>query len=236
MTIQGHAARYYFLPDSAFASEAIGHADVPSSLAGRARVLYELASGENPFPNEAPGTIKNPQGEIGHDHSGPPWGSAFLHPIATYSGKKDNSGFLQQTVGSQPVVNLSASSAAPSLGPWVIWNRPFADVPVPFGTTTANLAPYSRGLVRGIAHRTSASTVTLTVKLVTLDYLGRTLSSMSSNVSISSSTETMFSIDDAWFVLGPGRNIIRIDFSTGDAAAGISVDAIGVYQTVKRSH
>jgi hypothetical protein len=237
VTINGHASSaFYFLADSAFKSEALAHASIPVSLAGRARGLYELSAGTNPFPNESPATPFNPQGNLGHDHSGPPWGSAFLHPIATFSGKANNAGSLQQIDGAQPVVQPASSALQKSIGPWVIGNRLFAKIPPPSGSTAGNLAPYSRGLVRGVAHRTGAGTVTLSVTLVTLDYKGHQVSSMSSSVSLSSSSETAFSIDDAWFPLVPGRNALRMDFSCSSASAGIVVDAIGVYQTVKRSH
>lgn len=60
-------------------------ADVGQMLAGKAAWLYEWATGASATPGTPPQCPRNPQGTYGHDHSGPPYGSAIRHPLYTRS-------------------------------------------------------------------------------------------------------------------------------------------------------
>lgn len=56
-------------------------AEVARTLAGRARWLYEMATGESAAAGETPGITKNPQNLYGVDHSGAPYGVAMQHGV-----------------------------------------------------------------------------------------------------------------------------------------------------------
>lgn len=61
-------------------------AELAQVLAGRARWLYEMATGGPAVSGEPSSVPVNPQGTIGHDHSGPPYGSAMRHRLVGFDG------------------------------------------------------------------------------------------------------------------------------------------------------
>lgn len=125
-----------------------------TSLAGRAVALYELASGK--AASEGGLTPLNPQGRLGVDRSGPPWGDAHRHALVSCE-------YLATTanVGGTPrfLVELTEINQVYSV-PMRIYVRPFADIP---------LAPYSRGLLQIVLQGTSAGTSTVEVTVRTDD-------------------------------------------------------------------
>lgn len=125
-----------------------------TSLAGRAVALYELASGK--AASEGGLTPLNPQGRLGVDRSGPPWGDAHRHALVSCE-------YLATTanVGGTPrfLVELTEINQVYSV-PMRIYVRPFADIP---------LAPYSRGLLQVVMQGTGAGTSTVDVTVRTDD-------------------------------------------------------------------
>jgi hypothetical protein len=124
------------------------------SIAGRALALYELASGDSPIA--AGLTAVNPQGRLGVDRSGPPWGDAHKHPLlsceylaATANIAGDPKALAELTVIDQRY-----------LVPMRLYVRPFADSP---------LAPYSRGLLQVVLQGTGAGTSTVEITVRTDD-------------------------------------------------------------------
>lgn len=234
MAIIGHAGEEYILRDSAFKSEAAGKNDIARSLAGRARVVYELARGVNPFSGEPPATGKNPQGKHGHDHSGPPWGSAFLHPVAWWSSQKADATNLQQPKGPNlPPKSVSVGSAVVRFGPWVIWNRPHASII----RSQHQVAPYSRLFLRVIAHRGAAGNQTLNATLSVINPIDGTATPNDDSVTVTSATPAGYLFSTGFLTVGGGRNIIQIEFSSpASAANGVTIDAIALCQIKKRFH
>lgn len=111
------------LSDDAFQSEAPAYAEVARSLAGRAAELYELASGSPAATGEAPLTRQNPQGLTGWDLSGPPWGSAILHPVVTFGGMP-NDGVSKHAPDIISAWDRWYSANRPALITLRFWNRP----------------------------------------------------------------------------------------------------------------
>jgi len=79
-----------FLSSTATAKHAPAVAEVAQSLAGRPRVAWEMAHGISAVSGEAPVIGLNPQGLVGLDLSGPPFGAALLMPVETYSSGTGN--------------------------------------------------------------------------------------------------------------------------------------------------
>jgi hypothetical protein len=222
------------LPDSAVRSQARGGVELAQQMAGKARELYELACGESAVEGEPPFTPANPQGEVGCDLSGPPWGSALLHPIFWWSWLGDD------TDVTQPDNDLIASSVGGSHQPAVvraaIWVRPFADV-LPGG----GIAPYSRGIIWVRGHRSSgggAAQLIGRARNVTLGQTSLTASAASAGATTSSTTEIdlFTSADDFFMKLRPGLNEIELIFLCETLGNAIAIDSLSILQLAKRSH
>lgn len=123
-----------------------------TSLAGRARALYELASGAA-GATDGGGTPLNPQGRLGIDRSGPPWGDAHTHPLWSTE-------FLESTAGvaGDPVYLASLTIIGQTYQvPTSLFVRPFR---------AYEGAPYSRGAVQIILERIGgAGTATVAVRV-----------------------------------------------------------------------
>ena len=124
------------------------------SIAGRALALYELASGASVV--DAGLTALNPQGRLGVDRSGPPWGDAHKHPLLSCE-------YLLATanIAGDPksLVELTTQDQVYQV-PMRLYVRPFADSPK---------APYSRGLLQISMERIGAATSTVEVTVRTDD-------------------------------------------------------------------
>lgn len=75
-----------WLRDEEVKSNAVARSEIARGIGGKTRYLFELATGGVPAADaglSAPCTPRNPQGQIGCDHSGPPWGCAFRHTAVT---------------------------------------------------------------------------------------------------------------------------------------------------------
>lgn len=125
------------LGDGSFKSEAPAYAEVARSLAGRAAELYEFASGSAAATGEQPLTRPNPQGLTGWDLSGPPWGSAILHPVAWFSGVPVD-GVSKHTPDDSARWDRLYRSNKPALIQLRFWNRPYDRI------SPAATAPLSR--------------------------------------------------------------------------------------------
>lgn len=225
MAIIGHASSGASDPDSIFKSEAVSKNDIPRSIAGRARVAYELAAGENPFPNEPPAAPLNPQGNVGHDHSGPPFGSAFLHPVVWWTWQKLDATNLQQPGNPLDSIGVAVKQQT---APFVFWNRPHSKLPIESG----RIAPYSRLFLYVVAHH-KGSTSNLGIRLQVLDATSGLLSDELDTISVASATPTGF-VTAAFANVFPGRNICRLQFTP--ATFSLSVTAWALCQTRKRAH
>jgi len=73
---------YDLIQDATVKSYATAKAEIPRTLTGAARNLYELIAGRSARTGEPATSGLNPSGDVGVNYSGPPWGSAYRHTIA----------------------------------------------------------------------------------------------------------------------------------------------------------
>lgn len=208
------------LPDRAVRSQAPALAVVARSLTGHNRQLYELATGHNPVSREAPATIRNPQGLLGHDHSGPPWGSSFLHPVAWFTGRQASSNIR----GERQAVNDVTSENPRSLPPWIFWCPPFASLPHP------HVAPRARLYLLVLA-KASAGTPTLTVTIASHEDYIPTPSSRDADLAL---TTTLTGYDGPSIHVRPGYNRADIKFEGSHSSNECVVVAMALCVRVKR--
>jgi hypothetical protein len=193
------------------------------TLAGRTRWLEEMTSGKSAVDDEEPFAGTNPQGLVGVDLSGPPFGSAVLHPIAWYSG------ILSAAVIAPPgPLDSIPSDGKGVLSPWRIWVRPHAQLPSP------SAAPYSRGFVALRAHRVGGLNGTVTV---TARQLGADPSTIKTATFTVTGAEDVVALSSAfWVPLLPGSNDVEITVSHSIGSALVTIDSLMIYNGVKRSH
>lgn len=215
------------LPDDVFRSQKSADPRVIRSLAGRTRIRYERATGRNPVLGEPPASGLNPQGIVGHDHSGPPWGAAILHPVAWLVGIAPNSADIQS--GYFAARDAIVDDSARALGPWVIWQRPHAPLPSPA------IAPYSR-LYLYVRAFTDAGTSDLTVALRSRQLFSAQSISRTSTMGTVSTTEGALFKEDAYVDMVPGYNRIDLSLSGSHASNEITLVCAALCQIVKLTH
>ena len=101
------------------AAHAAARIEVPQSLAGRARYLWEMATGASAVDSEQAQVPVNPQGLLGFDMSGPPFGPCLLLPVAWWEGRSG--------AGVQPTNQWSSIGSAEAIVDWRIRNRPHVE-------------------------------------------------------------------------------------------------------------
>lgn len=191
------------------------------AMAGMTRFLLELAAGESAVPGEAPQAGTNPQGLVGADLSGPPWGPALRHPIASWSGQAADGDVIEPTESRLVIVDFAR------MAPWPIWNR-FHEV------IDGVAVPYSRGLVVLRAHKVGAtsSDVDVAVRNLMVDEEFNT-----TTISVTSTSEATFNLGTSFFVpLLPGTNVVEFVFNAETDTAEIHIDSIDIYQGAKLEH
>lgn len=232
------------LANEAFRSEAVAHTEVIRSLAGRTRYLYELISGHVPVSaDDQPASPRNPDGELGLNFSGPPWGSAKLVPIAWIGGLKDGGTGIHS--GTRPLTSRLDPSGtlvegvAPGnqylLNNWKVRSRRYQ----PFDEAkeerngTDRIPPYSRGalLLEGYS---STGTCDFAIRVRTDN--GPWLEGASS-YGVAPSTLVEFSTTSLWVPLNPnGASSVDIEITNTDSTATLHLTSLGIVQRVKRSH
>lgn len=189
-----------------------------TSIAGRARALYELALG-TPAYDDGGATPLNPQGSLGVDRSGPPWGDAHLHPVWVYAVTFNVVTPIYPAIraievngGIGHIVRLRAR--------W--WCRPFQMAPG---------VPYSRAYLRGMISRKGGSgTATATVRVY-----GPSGDSGPSTSTTGSTTGSDALGTAAWTPMVPGWNerIIEIEQTS---TTGSYIGPLSLNQIARRSH
>jgi hypothetical protein len=194
------------------------------SLSGRARYLYEMLKGE-PAVDDGGATPLNPQGLMGVDRSGPPWGDAHLHPMWTYAATINNAGGLVYP----EVLGDNEQAISLNVGPGTLTRivarffvRPFYFQPG---------APYSRAYLRGRGTRIGgAGTATATIRV----YGREGDAGPSTSATVSTTGNASFSTG-AWCPVRPGYNerIIEIEQTS---SVGVIIGPLSLNQVVRRGH
>lgn len=211
-----------YLDDTAVETYASMTTSVGRILAGRAAFLHSFATGD-PLGSPSLPIAVNPQGTLGHDHSGPPYGSAPRHAICWMAGLLAVP--ASWTRQNEPSFGGSADNPRLSidLKPWV---RPFQQV-MPSTWT----APYSRGYVYLRYYSTTTGAPTITVRMRHNDGNVETETfAAAANLTENSKTLT------AYFRLAPGINSLRLNFSSSSTTIVTKITALAICQIVKRSH
>lgn len=195
------------------------------SIPGRLRWLYELATGESPV-DDGGGSPINPQGLIGADRSGPPFGDAHLHPLWSSGGLFNTSTTIYPTqalsAGMGRLISLDGGAGTIRRITARFFCRPFARSP---------LAPYSRAYLRAIG----TSDDLVTTSSATIRVFGPAGDSgPSTSATVSTTTSASFGTG-AWTPVTPGWNerIIEIEQTS---ANGILIGPLSLNQVVRRSH
>jgi hypothetical protein len=194
------------------------------SLSGRARYLYEMLTGE-PAVDDGGATPLNPQGRMGIDRSGPPWGDAHLHPMWTYAATVSTVlayVYPAANVTHQRVIEMSSGVDSFKRITARFWVRPHYAAPS---------MPYTRAYLRARATRIGGSgTATATIRV----YGPEGDSGPSTSATVSTAGAASFSLG-AWCPVSPGWNerIIEIEQTS---STGCYVGPISLNQVVRRSH
>lgn len=193
-------------------------ASIAESLAGRVRYLYELAAGVPAVPDDGVVTPLNPQGRVGVDRSGPPWGDALQHPIWIWEGTPASTSIY----GEKPIASLSTSGSKASVRARMIV-RPFQLGP---------LVPYSLGqlTVRGL-RTAGAGTATATIRT----YAGTVAEDPARTATLTMASSTVLSSTTVLIPLVPGyvERLIEIEAT---ASVAFAVTHMSISQIVRRSH
>jgi hypothetical protein len=194
------------------------------SLSGRARYLYEMLTGE-PAVDDGGATPLNPQGRMGIDRSGPPWGDAHLHPMWTYAATVSTVlayVYPAANVTHQRVIEMSSGVDSFKRITARFWVRPHYAAPS---------MPYTRAYLRARATRIGGSgTATATIRV----YGPEGDSGPSTPATVSTTGAASFSLG-AWCHVSPGWNerIIEIEQTS---STGCYIGPISLNQVVRRTH
>lgn len=216
------------LPDSAFTAQAPAYATAARSLAGRATELYEFATGQSSATGEPPITPPNPQGMTGWDLSGPPWGSALLHPVVGWSGTAPTTNLIQPDTSATS--DLWYSESRPALVVVRFWNRPHERL-----TPTA-VAPLARLHWRFASVRIAGTTTPTATARTWNPRVGQHRDTANALSFTTTSTETVITSSGLWVPAVPGWNSIYLEVlcSGGTTTHRLTNGCLQV--VVKRSH
>ena len=220
MTLQRFISRQPLL-DSEARSLAPAVADrLAESIVGRARLLWELATGANPVDDEG-GSRLNPQGKRGVDRSGGPWGDAIEHPLWGYESDASLSAVVYGRVF--PWISLTSQGQIARRAV-TLEVRPFE---------TRDRTPYSRGIVTLRALRIGgAGTATATIRCYADAAL---VASTTGALSCTSSTVLTTSTSAPWIGLRPGVQTVLIEVEL-TSTVGMEIHQASISQVARRSH
>lgn len=190
------------------------------SIAGRARYLYEMATGES-AADDGGGTPLNPQGFIGADRSGPPFGDAHMHPLWWYGMTLNQATSVYSAPSGQRALYLNAQGTIHRIVAR-FWIRPFA---------RGRLKPYRRAYLRALG--TSDDLVTTSAATIRV-YGQDGESGPFMSVTVSTTSQAAFGTT-AYTLVKPGWNerIIEIEQTS---ANGIYIGPLSLNQVVRRVH
>jgi hypothetical protein len=192
------------------------------SLSGRARYLLEMLTGE-PAADDGGATPLNPQGRMGVDRSGPPWGDAHLHPVWSYGvAIPVTSVIFPAATGTYGhVLDLNTGTGFVRRLTARFWVRPHHSTPT---------APYSRLYLRATGTSTGG-TATATIRVYsTAEGEG----GPSTSATVSTTGTAAFSTA-AWCIVKPGWNERLLEIEQ-TSSTRVLVGPMSLNQIVRRSH
>jgi hypothetical protein len=184
--------------------------------------LLELLRGDNCGFEGGAGTPLNPQGLIGVDRSGPPWGDAHQHPLWYYEYKATSNAIK----GGMPIATLTSVGRdhIELYASFVV--RPFFQF---------DKAPYSRAYLAWRIAQTG--TIGASATAVARVYASGSFTQDTPSSTLTTTT-TATSAGTAFGYTRPGLNILRIvvEATSFGAGAEIRVEAMSLVQIARRSH
>lgn len=207
------------LTDAECRSLAPARSRLAYSFAGRARAAWELVTGKSAVVGEEAGTPKNPDGRIGVNRSGPPFGQAFLHPIWHWAGQSSG---LTGVDGKRQITSLDTQGDIIRL-PIVVLVRNFFK---------GKASPYSRGYFecRLQANTTGGGGDTAQIQV-------RTNATTNNSAATAVTTEAREAFGVAcYFALEPGLNELMLEIELVSAVRGMIINSATMNQIVKASH
>ena len=216
------------LPDSAVRSEAPAWAETARGLFGRVNEIYELAAGVAATEGEGALTPPNPQGLVGWDLSGPPWGSALRHSVAWCGGRSpDTATFIQPDNDSDS--SRRYTQQRPALIFMLFYNRQHERI-------TGSVPAYARLYWVLRTYRVcGATTPTATAKSWNAS-LGETEeTSPSSDTYTTTASDSQVLSSTLWVNCKPGWNRVALQVTTTDSSVHY-LTGFGLQNFVKRLH
>jgi len=173
-------------------TQAPAYSDLAYRTAARSRWLWEMAHGTSAIQGEPPIADTNPQGTVGWDRSGPPFGQVPVVPFFVAHGHRAAASGIRDRgalVGAELTSPLTVRAT--------FWVRPFAQLPDPWQS------PNSRGFL--LARLVGSGSISTRLA-------GRSLSlgtdEQGANVSVTT-TRTGFA-PTWWIDLRPGWNTVQV--------------------------
>jgi len=214
-------------------SQTRSHAPLDSEmvkgLSGRSAWLYEFATGDLAGgTDEAPITPLTASGRVGHDHSGPPYGSALQHPLWTMTSAQSLSALTRDDGTNYYDVWAAASVSSsnvrlPSLA-CRFYCRPFPDY---------EDSPYSRAYL-SVAVLSVSGTQTLYADLWSSSN-PETVQSASASITDTTWPPQFWSPSTIYWTVRPGWNVHYARFRC-TTTSGVTIHGVSANQIVKRSH
>jgi hypothetical protein len=202
------------LEATATAKHAPAVVEVAHSIAGRPRILWEMAHGESAVDGELAMAPTNPQGAIGVDLSGPPFGACMLIPVATFSSGT-----------SSGVVPASRWRTVDDTGvnrTFRLWNRPHA-------TRADGLAPLQRLMWAWTGQQSGAGSTTWQIDFTT------PAGTASITRTIASASITLYE-ESTLVPMVPGANRVRIRMRRTSGSTTMNVLRWSLLVAAKRRH
>lgn len=208
-----------FRPPDSMRNNAPAQSEICQSLAGRARLVWETSHGASAVPDEPPAITRNPQGTVGVDMSGPPFGPCLLLPVALWHGKAE-SGVSRST----PLDAIAGDVC--SLPRWRVWNRAHA-------TREDGTAPFQQLQLiwRGVC--TAGAGVASNFEIVIVNRTRGTTTTITR--SINTTTATQY-VETVLVPFAPGENDVSISFRRLTSTRVLQVRAITFAVAAKRRH
>ena len=149
------------LRDTDCANNVDADAEVFATMAGRNRWFMEMLLGTGVETGGNPGVPKNPQGKVGIDNSGPPYGPALRHSYSHIAGIPEWICHASTLSGATPQVltvtgRFIEITQTPTEIPFDFWVKPFSPI---------KKAPHSRCGVDFSLQNDNLSTVELYIAL-----------------------------------------------------------------------
>lgn len=221
---QSRIGSFLFLPTSSTRVHAGAYSEAGQAWAGITRWTYEHATGAPAVAGEAPAAPLNPQGELGADLSGPPFGAAPRHCVAWWLGDSSSTGASPSRSPANPWTALDDVEERQQV--FVIWNRPHAE-------REDGQAPYQRLQLTWRGVQSAGTSTVWRIRIVNQTLGGR---AVTTTRTIATTTDSSYA-ETTLVPMAAGRNTIAVSFVRQSGAANtLNVTTLALANVVKRRH